>query len=154
MIIRPECDANEERLIANEIMRRLYESGERSQLALLRAYADAAIRHLENSPAEPKGVALLEQRRSPVDRAKKAARDKRHNAKPQRKKYLLGLSRRWQKKRNDQSKRTADYHYRRWDEVEDALVSDTQNTIEDLAKKLGRTRHAIQTRRKKLKSIQ
>lgn len=40
-------NANEERLIANEIMRRLYEAGERDQLDLLRIYAEVAIREID-----------------------------------------------------------------------------------------------------------
>lgn len=65
-------------------------------------------------------------------RAGKLRRDARHNKKPHRIKYHLKLSRRWQKKKNDESKTKADFHYRRFDE------------------KLGRTRYSIQTRRKKL----
>lgn len=42
-------DANEQRLIANEIMRRLYEAGEREQLELLRMYAERAIQEIDRA---------------------------------------------------------------------------------------------------------
>jgi hypothetical protein len=43
-------EANEIRLIANEIMRRLYENGKRSQLDLLQKYALRAIEEIDKKP--------------------------------------------------------------------------------------------------------
>lgn len=40
-------NANEYRLTANEIMRLLYEAGQREQLELLRSYADTAIKMID-----------------------------------------------------------------------------------------------------------
>lgn len=40
-------EANEIRLVANEIMRRLYEGGQREQLDLLRMYAEIALKHID-----------------------------------------------------------------------------------------------------------
>ena len=45
--------ANEIRLIANEIMRQLYEGGYRYQLHLLKRYAEVAIEHIDNKPKQP-----------------------------------------------------------------------------------------------------
>jgi len=45
-----ENEANEIRLIANEIMRRLYEAGAREQLDLLRMYAVRAIEEIDKKP--------------------------------------------------------------------------------------------------------
>ncbi len=41
-------DANEERLIANEIMRRLYEANERGQLEILMLYAKRCIELIDD----------------------------------------------------------------------------------------------------------
>lgn len=49
-------NANEERLIANEIMRRLYEADEREQLDLLRRYAEIAIKHIDERRREAKAI--------------------------------------------------------------------------------------------------
>ncbi len=40
-------DLNELRLVANEIMHKLYEAGETDQLRILRSYAATAIEYLE-----------------------------------------------------------------------------------------------------------
>lgn len=45
-------EANEIRLIANEVMRRLYIDGQREQLDLLRMYAVSAIEHIDNKRKE------------------------------------------------------------------------------------------------------
>lgn len=42
-----DSEANELRLVANEIMRQLFEAGQRDQLDMLRCYAKIAIEHLD-----------------------------------------------------------------------------------------------------------
>lgn len=42
-------EANELRLIANEIMRKLYLNNQREQLELLRMYADSAIKEIDRA---------------------------------------------------------------------------------------------------------
>lgn len=66
--------------------------------------------------------------------------------------HLRGCKR-WAKKANKQSRESADFHYRRWDEVEEALIMDGKHTVGQLAKLLGRTRYAIKTKRKKLNRL-
>lgn len=63
------------------------------------------------------------------------------------------LTIRCQKRSNDRSRDRADFHFRRWDEVEDALVMNYDLTVSELVRRLGRTRYAIKTRRKKLRKL-
>jgi len=46
-----DSHANEIRLIANEIMRQLYEAGQREQLDLLRMYAEIALKRMDEQAA-------------------------------------------------------------------------------------------------------
>lgn len=81
------------------------------------------------------------------------AAHKRHVRTPQKWKTHPSVRvrfKRWQKSSNDSSRLEADYHCRRWDEVEESLVMDDKLTISELAKRLGRTRHAIKSKRKML----
>lgn len=61
--------------------------------------------------------------------------------------------RKWQKEANDKSRTAADFHCRRWDEIEEALVMDESNSVADLARRLGRTRHAVKSKRKMLRKL-
>ena len=49
-------DANEERLIANEIMRRLYEAGEAEQLRILMLYAKRCIELIDEEKKKPRAI--------------------------------------------------------------------------------------------------
>ncbi len=47
-------EANELRVLANEVMRRLFEGGHREQLNILKAYAKIAIEHLDEKTKKNK----------------------------------------------------------------------------------------------------
>ncbi len=81
---------------------------------------------------------------------------KRHVRSPQKWKTHPSVRRRfkrWQKSANDKSKVGANYHCRRWDEIEEALVMDEGKSVSELAKLLGRTRHAIKSKRKMINKL-
>ena len=48
-------EANEIRLVANEIMRKLYYAGQREQLKILRMYAERAIEEIDKGEVEVDG---------------------------------------------------------------------------------------------------
>jgi hypothetical protein len=84
------------------------------------------------------------------------AAHKRHVRSPQKWRSHPSVRRRfkrWQKSANDKSKVGANYHCRRWDEIEEALVMDAGKSVTELAKLLGRTRHAIKSKRKMLNKL-